>query len=159
MSFKYEYIPVDQLKANVESGVPLADGKAEFKITAVWQTDNSGNQLMTREGVPKIKLSLLCIDCRGNSGRVYHDISSKMPWALLSLGESIGRPVYNKSGTMDWDSLVGAMGKCILENRQTPGYPTRTCVKSYTPLTGVMIKDAPNEEPLVNPDPFDDIPF
>jgi hypothetical protein len=159
MSFKYEYVPVDQLKNNQDSGAPLADGKAEFKITAIWQTDNAGAGLVTREGIPKIKISLLCIDSKGNSGRVYHDISAKMPWALLNLGESIGRPVYNESGTTNWDSLVGSMGKCILENRQTPGYPMRTCLKSYLPMTGVIPKPTPNEETLVENDPFDDIPF
>lgn len=159
MNFKYEYVPLDQLKQNVNSGAPLMPGMAEFKITGIWEVDQEGKPLVTKEFIPKIKVSLLCIDCKGNSGRVYHDISAKMQWALLSLGESIGRPVYNESGTTDWNSLVGAMGKCILENRQTAGYPMRTCVKSYLPLTGV-IRPIQNEEPLVQNDPFDDlIPF
>ncbi|HHT9129289.1 MAG TPA: hypothetical protein ACFYEC_01545 [Candidatus Brocadiaceae bacterium] len=158
--FKYEYVPLDQLKSNVSAGAELQPGTAEFKITAIWETDNEGKPLVTKEFIPKIKVALLCIDCKGNSGRVYHDISAKMQWALLGLGESIGRPVYNESGTTDWKSLVGAMGKCVLENRQTPGWPMRTVVKNYLPLTGVMARPVHNEEPLATPDPFDDmIPF
>ena len=131
MTFKYEYIPEEEKPKFVP--VLLAPGTASFKIDDVRWLDKDGSPKLTKAGVPKISFKYEVQDAEGKQGYIYHDISAKMRWAFIQLGQSIGRKVYNESATMDWQSLIGARGYLVIENQNTPGYPTRSCVKSYLP--------------------------
>jgi len=133
MTFKYEYVPEEQLKSNSEV-ILLSAGEAEFFISEIFETDRNGNLRFTQSGLPKITFKLKCVDCRGRVGTIYQDISSKMQWVFIAIGKSIGRKIYNETGTTNWKSLVGLSGKCILENKNNPGYDIKTSIKQYIPI-------------------------
>jgi hypothetical protein len=150
MTFKYDYIPLDQLETDKPKHVVLADGEATFKIKDVWETNKDGSQRTNSDGItPKITIVLVCHDRTGKEGLVYHDISAKMQWAIVALGDAIGRNLYHESGYTNWKEIIGCHGKCTLEAKSSPGYDTRSTIKKYVPWpTTETVKEPMDSDPF-----------
>ncbi len=161
MSFKYDYIPLDQLESDKPSVILLAPGEAKFNITTIYDTDKDGGPRTTRDGLPKITLVLTVTDRKGAVGLIYHDISSKMAWAIVSLGKALGRSLYNSSGYTNWKSIIGLSGSCELENRDpTPPYDIKTTIKRYIPLPDSYVAPPSTPQPaILSQEDLDDLPF
>lgn len=164
MTFKYKYIPPEQLESDTKKSEPilLAEGDGKFTILNVYDTDRDGNQRMCSDGrTPKVTLKLSCVDCRGTSGTVFQDISANMQWAILQLGNAIGRNLYNESGITYWNNLIGLSGSCVFKTVTNPPYKPQTRIARYLPLPTEQIANWVSQKSTVgkytNED--DDIPF
>ncbi len=138
MTFRYKYIPPEQLESDTKKSGPviLADGDGKFTILNVLDTDKDGGQRMCSDGkTPKVTLKLSCVDCRGDSGVVFQDISANMQWAILQLGTAIGRNLYNETGITYWNNLIGLSGNCVFKTVTNPPYKPQTRIARYLPLS------------------------
>lgn len=135
--FKYEYVPVDQLRSNVE----LVLGRAEFVITGWTDKDKDGVKMTTRNGDPRINLILTVADSAGQQGKYFDILTPKMNWKLKQMLDSIGMPeLYQSSGTIDLDKIVMKGGKCQLNPSRNPEYAKHelvylTAEQAATPYT------------------------
>ena len=117
--FKYEYVPVDQLRSNVE----LVIGRAEFVVTGWTDKDKDGVKMTTRNGDPRINLILTIADAAGQQGKYFDILTPKMNWKLKQLLDAVGMPeLYDSSGTIDLNKLIMKGGKCQLNPSRNPEY-------------------------------------
>lgn len=162
MAFKYDYVPVEQLEdtGRVETRI-LAEGEAHFIVKSIFEKDQQGNDLTTVGGDPKIRVLLTVTDKTGQKGAVWHDISSKMAWAVAGLCNAVGMPqLYAPGRPLNTSSLVGLDGKCMIETRPAEGkYEAKTIIKKYLqhPGTNEPRFNGPDLEPVFEED--ESLPF
>lgn len=161
--FKFNYVNPSELEPKK---VELTPGDASFKISAVFDKKKPiqmpdgrifAAPLTTVDGTPKLTLSLSCIDSTGAQGIVYDDLTARTAWKIKTLLDAIDLPhLYDASGTLNPNDIVGYVGKCIIELKKSAGYPDRISVKKYIKASksvSVIKKDYSDELP------DDDIPF
>ncbi len=117
--FKYEYVPADQLRSNVE----LVIGRAEFVFTGWTDKDKDGVKMTTRNGDMRVNLILTICDAAGQQGKYFDILTPKMNWKLKQLLDSVGMPeLYDSSGCIDLNKLIMKGGKCQLNPSKNPEY-------------------------------------
>ncbi len=142
--FEFDYS--DELKAKKEF-VLLAEGPGSFVIKKATTTDKEGAPLLSNKGDSMLALELEVTDCKGEVGKVWQNITSKMGWVLDGLGKSVGFHIYNKEGMLDENFLVGKGGKCEIEHFLIAANgKTKAQVKRYIPSV----------EDIKRYDPFDE---
>lgn len=155
--FRFDYKKPEDLEPKK---VDLMPGEVSFKVSAVFDKKKDGTPLATMNGDPKLTLSLSCIDAGGAQAIVYDDLTSKTAWKIKTLLDAIGLPqLYDESGTLNPDDIVGCTGRCVIELKKSDGYPDRMQVKKYLKaksnlLTTQTVKKDYSDE-LVD----DEIPF
>ena len=120
MLFKYEYVPAEQLRSNVE----LAIGRADFVVTGWTDKDHkTGSTMYTQAGDKRVDIILTIKDCHGQQNKYFDILTPKMNWKLKSLLDSIGMSdLYVSSGTIHLDAIVLKSGKCELRPSKNPAY-------------------------------------
>lgn len=127
--FKFEYKPENELGPKMTL---LTPGEASFKIVAVFDKKKDGSPLTTMDGTPKLTLSISVKDINNETSLVYDDLTAKTAWKLKAIADSIGMPeLYDESGTLDPDDLIGCEGRCKIKTNQSPGYDDRTAIEKY----------------------------
>lgn len=158
MSFKYDYVPVDELQDDSRlPSIILAEGEATFEIVKVFDKEKSGYPMQTKAGDSCFKLMLAVTDSNRRKGAVWHTISAKMPWAIKALADAIGMPnLYSSRGEIDLKTLEGHDGQCEIATQEASGqYKAVSVIKKYLP--NPVLHDVHNRGPIDNTD--DDLPF
>ncbi len=130
--FKFDFKPESELNTQ-DKKVILTPGPASFKIIAIFDTKKDGSPLTTMDGTPKITLSLSVKDSAGETGLVYDDLTARTAWKIKALLDALGlAALYDESGQLNPDDLIGGMGACSIKINKSEGYPDRTVVDRYT---------------------------
>lgn len=127
--FNYDFDP----NAGVQNPI-LEVGRGAFKISKIETTDRDGQQLMSSDNSCKrVSVVLVCKDISGRQGIVRQSISEKQNWLLRQLVESVGHPeLYNQSGRIDLNSLVGLTGFCDIGYKPAEGgYKERSIIDRF----------------------------
>jgi hypothetical protein len=110
----------------------LTPGEASFKVGAIFDTKKDGSPLTTMDGTPKLTVSMWVIDCDGNQGNVYDDLTQKTAWKIKALLDAVNLShLYDPSGMFNPDELKDCVGKCVIELKKSEGYADRISVKKY----------------------------
>ena len=110
--FKFDYVPPEQLRSNVQ----LSPGRAQFAITGWTDKDKDGHVMRSQAGDLKINLILMVCDCFNQEGKYFDTLTPKTNWKLKSILDAIGCPEwYTASGSIDLNGLIGKTGACELK--------------------------------------------
>ena len=149
--FKYEYKSEQELGPKM---TVLTPGEARFKIVSVFDKKKDGSPLTTMDGTPKLTLSLMVRDSKGDSSLVYDDLTAKTAWKIKALADALGVPsLYNEAGHLDPNDLINGDGRCMIRVNKSEGYADRTVIDKYLK---VLKKDLPKVDYSTHDD---DLPF
>lgn len=145
MTFKYNYIPLDQLHQG-NTRVLLKEGNCSFKVrSAVQKTSRNMNEM--------IELELDCTDSEGQHGRVWDYLLDNQAWKINAFLNAIGYPkLYGQP--LDCNFLIGKQGQLRVKVEQKEGYSPKNVPNGYIEHQGMM--DVREQGPAIDDD---DIPF
>lgn len=154
--FKYDY--VDPKDFDVRQ--LLEEGAAKFEVVKVFETDKDGFSLTSSKGSPMLKLTLRVEDCLGAVSLVDEYLVSSVQFKIKQLADAVGLPgMYNKSGIIDPQKLIGLAGECLIKN---DSYTKRDgSVAQSSKIASFLAHTAPKNAASVTPSEVqaDDIPF
>jgi hypothetical protein len=115
------------------SDTPLVPGNARFKIIGVYSTTKDGKPLLDRDGDPKLNVSLSVKDSVGSTGLLYESLTKNTGWKIKAMLCALGlEGLYDKSGNLNPDDIVGGEGLCTLKMQDASnGYEARIVVDKY----------------------------
>jgi len=114
--------------------IPLVAGSAKFKIIGCYSAGRDGAPLVDREGNPKLNISISVKDCMGSTGIVYQTLTVNNGFIVRNILAALGlEALYDKSGQLDADDIIGGEGSCVLKMQAgSNGYADRIVIDKYT---------------------------
>jgi len=103
-----------------DSEIPLDQGRGDF-VTLPVGTEcefevKKFDRDRSRAGDPMAKLELICTADDGQRAYVHENLtlSAAALFRVRKFGVAIGHLMPNEPGKIDWDTVIGATGRCVL---------------------------------------------
>jgi hypothetical protein len=115
------------------SKTPLGVGPATIDIVKVYDTDQDGRRLLSKNGNPMIKVLLKARDEMGGEGLIneYIPLIPRMKWKAQQLVDCFGVPEAFSGGTLNTEMLMYKKGRCMLHWSESAGYAPKIAVEQY----------------------------
>jgi len=148
----------EESKAKTE----LTAGPANIEIIKVYDTNQDGRPLLSKNGNRMVRLLLKARDDMGGEGLIneYVPLIPRMKWKAQQIVECFGMPEAFAKGELNTEALMKKKGRVLLKLDESPGYSPKIAVEQY--IAAVMIHSDTNSNvmPADTSSDFDDeIPF
>ena len=133
-----------------ESKTVLEPGWGYFQIQRVEDKKQDGSPLLSKNGNPMIKLSLMVVDTEGTSTRLYDWVTADTDWKISNLEDVFKISNLYQEGRFNKGLLAGKSGLCSMKTQNHPTYGESTSISMYVPLDFLKIKEEEFDKKLPN---------
>lgn len=111
------------------------DGDYQFEVLQFHDCDAYGNPMVSKKGVPMIKVELNVIADRPRTIFDYILLNKQWAFKLRHLCDSIGKIAEYEAKTIKPEDFIGAMGFVTIARQEAQGtYQAKNCVQDYVKL-------------------------